>query len=157
MFSVPVLIVISTFVGIIGALTGLGGASILVPILVLFGIPMKEAVASTMATIIATSSSSSVFNLTEKIANVRIALYLEIFTVTGAILGATITKVISPVYLYFFFAAFLLTSFMRVGIFRRIFLERILSSSKDRDGVARYLDLCGSTVLFLHFYADMTT
>lgn len=144
MFSVPVLIVISTIVGIVGALTGLGGASILVPILVLFGIPMKEAVASTMATIIATSSSSSVFNLKDKIANVRIALYLEIFTVTGAILGATITKTISPVYLYFFFAAFLLTSFMRVGIFRRIFLERILSSSKDSDGVARYLDLKGA-------------
>ncbi len=32
---------------------------------------------------------------------------------------------------------------MRVGIFKRIFLERILSSSKDRDGVSHYLDLGG--------------
>ncbi len=102
MFSVPFLIIISVLVGILGSLTGLGGASILVPILVIFGVPMKEAVASTMATIIATSASSSIFNLRNKIANVRIALYLELFTVTGAILGATITKVISPVYLYFF-------------------------------------------------------
>lgn len=143
MFNVPVLILISTFVGILGALTGLGGASILVPILVIFGVPMKEAVASTMATIIATSASSSAFNLRNKIANVRIALYLEIFTVTGAILGATITKLISPVYLYFFFAAFLLTSFMRVGIFRRILLERMLSPTKELDRFSRFLDLKG--------------
>ncbi len=146
MFSVPVLILISVLVGVLGSLTGLGGASILVPILVIFGIPMKEAVASTMATIIATSASSSVFNLRNKIANVRIALYLEIFTVTGAILGATITKIISPVYLYFFFAAFLLTSFMRVGIFRRILLEKMLSPSAGLDRFSRFLNLNGGYI-----------
>jgi len=33
-------------VGFVGSLTGLGGASILVPILVFFGLPIKEAIAS---------------------------------------------------------------------------------------------------------------
>lgn len=97
----------------LGSLTGLGGASILVPILVLFGIPVKEAIASAMVAIIATSSGSAAAQLREKMANVRVAMYLQLFTIAGAIAGATITTLIPPSYLYFFFAAFLTTSFAR--------------------------------------------
>jgi len=37
---------ISVVVGFLGSLIGLGGAAILIPLLVLFGIPVKEAIAS---------------------------------------------------------------------------------------------------------------
>jgi uncharacterized membrane protein YfcA len=47
-----------------------------------------------------------------RIANVKIAMYLEMFTAVGAIVGATITTWITPVYLYFFFAGFLMTTFV---------------------------------------------
>ena len=50
------LLLLSVIVGLIGSLTGIGGASILIPILVFFNIPVKEAIASAMVTIIATSS-----------------------------------------------------------------------------------------------------
>ena len=56
MFSLTIMAV---GVGFLGALTGLGGASILVPILVLLGIPVKEAIAAGMVAIIATSSGSA--------------------------------------------------------------------------------------------------
>lgn len=144
MLDVPTLILISIVVGIVGALTGLGGASIMVTVLVLFGLPVKEAVASAIATVIATSSSSSVFNLKHNITNVRIGFFLEIFTVIGAILGATVTKIIAPVYLYFFFAAFLLTSFMRIGVLKEKILEKILPSSGERDRFTRWIGLRGS-------------
>lgn len=144
--SVPVLIVISIIVGILGALTGLGGASILVTILILLGIPVKEAVASAVVTVIATSSSASVFNLRNKLTHIKVGLFLEIFTVTGAILGATITKIIPPIFLYFFFAAFLLTSFLRIGILRRAILEKILPPSKQPDRFTRWMDLKGSYI-----------
>ena len=101
-------------VGFLGALTGLGGASILVPILVLLDIPVKEAIASCMVAIIATSSGSASSYVREGIANVKVAMYLEMFTTVGAILGAVITSIIAPVYLYFFFAAFLATSFLKL-------------------------------------------
>jgi uncharacterized membrane protein YfcA len=107
------LLLISIPVGFIGSLTGLGGASILIPILVLFGIPLKEAIASAMVCIIATSSGSASAYVRERIANVKIAMYLEMFTSIGAIMGATITTLVAPRYLYFFFAAFLMTSFFR--------------------------------------------
>jgi uncharacterized membrane protein YfcA len=108
------LLLISIPVGFIGALTGLGGASILIPIMVFFGIPVKEAIASAMVAVIATSSGSASAYVRERLANIKIAMYLEVFTSVGAILGATITTLIEPVYLYFFFAAFLLTSFIKL-------------------------------------------
>ena len=113
MFDMLSLGLISVGVGFLGALTGLGGASILVPLLVFLGIPVKEAIASSMVAIIATSSGSASSFVGEHITNIRVAMYLEMFTIMGAIAGATITTIIHPTFLYFFFAAFLLTSFLK--------------------------------------------
>jgi uncharacterized membrane protein YfcA len=48
MLNMVSLLILSIPVGFLGSLTGLGGASILVPLLVSFGIPVKEAIASAM-------------------------------------------------------------------------------------------------------------
>jgi len=133
------LAIISVAVGFLGALTGLGGASIIVPILVLFGVPVKEAIASSMVAIIATSAGSASAYVKEELANIKIAMYLEMFTVSGAIAGATITTVIAPVYLYFFFAAFLLTSFLKL---REPLGEFVPAAKYDR--LSRWLELKGS-------------
>ena len=140
MLNMVSLLLISIPVGLLGSLTGLGGASILVPVLVLLGIPVKEAIASAMVTIIATSSGSASFYVREGIANVKVAMYLEMFTTVGAILGATITTVIAPVYLYFFFAAFLTTSFVKV---KEVMREDYVPSERQ-DRFARWLELEGS-------------
>jgi len=108
------LLLISIPVGFVGSLTGLGGASILIPILVFFGLPIKEAIASGLVSVIATSSGSASAYVKDRLANIKIAMYLEIFTSVGAIIGATITTLIAPVYLYFFFALFLMTSFLKL-------------------------------------------
>jgi hypothetical protein len=129
---------LSVAVGFLGSLTGLGGASILVPILVLLGIPVKEAIASSMVAIIATSSGSASAFVKDELANIKIAMYLEMFTVTGAIIGATLTTFIDPVYLYFFFAAFLLTAFLKL---RAPLGEFVACSNPDR--LSRWLGLKG--------------
>jgi uncharacterized membrane protein YfcA len=130
---------LSVLVGFLGSLTGLGGASILIPVLVLFGIPVKEAIASGMVAIIATSSGSASSFVRERITNVKVAMYLEMFTISGAIVGATITTIIRPTFLYFFFAAFLLTAFLR---FRHALKEFNPSVSQDR--FSKWLGLHGS-------------
>src|SRR5208283_6230823 len=114
------LLLLSIAVGLIGSLIGLGGASILTPILVLLGFPVKEAVACGMVAIIATSSGSASSFVKDRITNIKVAMYLEMFTIIGAIIGATITVIIAPVFLYFLFACFLLTSFIN---FRSSFNE----------------------------------
>ena len=130
---------ISVLVGFLGSLTGLGGASILTPILVFSGIPVKEAIACGMVAIIATSSGSASAYVRERIANVKIAMFLEMFTITGAILGATITTFISPVFLYFLFSVFLMTSFLGL---RRINTDFQPSVKQDR--ISQWLELEGS-------------
>lgn len=140
MLDIVSLSLISVFIGFLGSLTGLGGASILIPILVLLGVPVKEAIAAGMVSIIATSSGSAASYVRERITNVKIAMYLEMFTITGAIAGATITSVIAPQYLYFFFAAFLLTSF--IGLRRPVADSAIAPANQDN--VSRWLSLRGS-------------
>lgn len=140
MLNMISLLLISIPVGFLGALTGLGGASILVPLLVLFGIPVKEAIASCMVTIIATSSGSASSYVREGIANLKVAFYLEMFTTVGAILGATITTLIAPTYLYFFFAAFLMTSFLKF----REGVKGHFIPSEDQDTFSRWLELHGN-------------
>jgi uncharacterized membrane protein YfcA len=140
MLNIVSLGLISILVGFVGSLTGLGGASILIPLLVLLGIPVKEAIACGMVAIIATSSGSAASYVKERITNVRIAMFLEVFTISGAILGATITTIIHPVYLYFFFAVFLLTSFLKIGSYQ----NSEFHESQHQDRVSRWLNLKGS-------------
>ena len=134
------LLLIALPVGFLGALTGLGGASILVPLLVTLGVPVKEAIASGMVTIIATSSGAASSTVREGIANVKVAMYLELFTTVGAIVGATITTQIAPVYLYFFFAFFLMTSFLKFHGSK----AKDPALSENQDSLSRWLELHGS-------------
>lgn len=133
-------LLISVLAGFLGALTGLGGGSIMIPVLVAFNIPVKYAIAASMVTIIATSSGSAASYVRERITNVKAAFYLEMFTIVGAIIGATITSLIQPRFLYFFFAAFLLTSLLGLsGHLSEEFPSRV-----KQDRFSKWLELKGS-------------
>jgi uncharacterized protein len=138
--NVEILILLSTVIGFLGSLTGLGGASILVPILVFFGIPIKEAIAAGMIAIIGSSSGSALSYVRNQMANIRLAMFLEIFTVIGGIIGATLTIIINPVYLYFFFALFLATSFIKI----RSGSQDIANAKDKRDSLTRWLACDGA-------------
>ncbi len=140
MIDILTLIVLSFVTGLLGALTGLGGGSIIIPLLTLLGVPIKYAIAAGMVTIIATSSGSAASYVERKITNVRVAMYLEIYTVIGAILGATITSFISAKLLYFFFAGFLVTSF--IGL--RGHLNKEVPVVNKQDKISKWLNLEGS-------------
>lgn len=155
MLNVVSLSIISIFVGFFGSLVGLGGAAMLIPLLVLMGIPVKEAIASSMVAIIATSSGSAASYVKERITNVRVAMFLEMFTISGAIIGATITSIINPIYLYFFFAAFLSTSFLKLK--NRKDNESYETQYQDR--ISKWLNLEGSyyddhAKKIIHYKAD---
>jgi uncharacterized membrane protein YfcA len=140
MIDMIVVLLITLAAGFLGALTGLGGGSIMVPVLVALDVPVKYAIAASMITIIATSSGSAASYVRERITNVRAAFYLEMFTITGAIIGATITSFIAPRYLYFFFAAFLLSSFFGIsGHMKEDFPKKT-----KQDRLSRWLGLEGS-------------
>jgi uncharacterized membrane protein YfcA len=138
--NIATVLVLSILAGGLGALTGLGGGSILIPVLAAMGVPIQYAIAASMVAIIATSSASAASYVRHRLSNVRAAFYLEMFTITGAIVGATITTLIEPKLLYFFFAAFLTTSFF--GIHRHSGDSQDANVVQDR--AARWLSLEGS-------------
>lgn len=82
--------------GIVGSLTGLGGATVLVPVLTLFyGIPIIFATGASLVSTIATSAGSASAYTKQKITNVKIGIGLEIATTAGAIVGS-----LTAVYVY---------------------------------------------------------
>ena len=140
MLNMAVIMLLSFITGLVGALTGLGGGSIMIPLLTLLGVPIKYAVAAGLITVIATSSGSAATYVERELTNVRVAMYLEIYTVIGAIIGAIITNFIAPKLLYFFFAGFLMTSF--IGL--RGHISKELPVVEKQDKLSSWLRLEGS-------------
>ena len=75
--------------GFLGSLTGLGGGVVIVPLLTIgFGIDIRYAIGTSLIAVIATSSGSAAAYVKEGYSNIRIGMFLEIATTTGAIAGA---------------------------------------------------------------------
>ena len=72
---------VGIFAGILGALLGLGGGIVITPVLtLLFGVDIKYAVGASIIAVLATSSGSAIAYLKDDMLNLRIAMFLEIFT-----------------------------------------------------------------------------
>ncbi len=79
----------ATVAGFLGALTGLGGGVVVVPVLALaLGVDIKYAIGASLVSVIATSSGAAAAYVKEGYSNIRIGMLLEIATTLGAILGA---------------------------------------------------------------------
>jgi uncharacterized protein len=79
----------SLLAGFLGALTGLGGGVVIVPILTLvFHVDLKYAIGAALVSVIATSSGAAAAYVKEGYSNVRVGMFLEIATTIGAISGA---------------------------------------------------------------------
>ncbi len=75
--------------GLLGALTGLGGGVVLVPLLTLgFHVDIRYAIGASLISVIATSSGAAAAYVREGFSSVRIGMFLEIATTIGAIFGA---------------------------------------------------------------------
>jgi len=110
--EVTVLIGAGAFVaGLLGALTGLGGGVVIVPLLTLvFGIDFRYAVGASLVSVIATSSGAAVAYVREGYTNVRLGMLLEVATTIGALFGATLAGWIAPSALAVVFGLVLLGS-----------------------------------------------
>jgi uncharacterized membrane protein YfcA len=75
--------------GLLGALTGLGGGVVLVPLLTLvFHVDIRYAIGASLISVIATSSGAAAAYVREGFSNIRIGMFLEVATTTGAVFGA---------------------------------------------------------------------
>jgi uncharacterized protein len=130
----------SLLAGFLGALTGLGGGVVIVPLLALgFGVDIHYAIGASLVSVIATSSGSAAAYVREGFCNIRIGMFLEIATTIGAIFGAflaagTPTKAIAII-----FGLMLLGSAVTSSLSRK---DR--STNRPPDSLASTLRLNGS-------------
>lgn len=97
--------------GFLGALTGLGGGVVIVPMLTLaFGVDLKYAIGASIVSVIATSSGAAAAFVREGYSNVRIGMFLEIATTLGAIAGVYVALAVSASAVAVVFGAVLLLS-----------------------------------------------
>ncbi len=81
----------SMLAGFLGALTGLGGGVVVVPMLaLLFHVDLRYAIGASLVSVIATSSGAAAAYVREGYSNIRIGMFLETATTVGAIAGAAI-------------------------------------------------------------------
>ncbi len=81
--------------GLIGSLSGLGGGTILTPILTLFfHVPIEYAAGTSLMATIATSSGAAAAYIKDRLTNLKIGTSLEIATTSGAIAGAYLATLI---------------------------------------------------------------
>ncbi|AET33075.1 putative permease K07090 [Pyrobaculum ferrireducens] len=88
-----VLVMSGLAAGFMGALTGLGGATFLIPIYVLFvGMPIQYAAGVSLISTVATSSGSASAYIRDRVSNVRIGMSLLTATTSGSIVGALLAS-----------------------------------------------------------------
>ena len=107
--EVTVLIGAGAFLaGLLGALTGLGGGVVIVPLLTLvFGLDLREAVGVSLVSVIMTSSAAAGVYLERHVADLRLGMRLELFTAIGALVGGSIAFLIDERVLAVLFALLL--------------------------------------------------
>ena len=141
-FTVVLLIFVGSIAaGLLGSLVGLGGGVLIVPILTLaFGLPIYFAIGASIISVIATSSGAAAAYVRDHLTNLRVGMFLEIATTTGAICGAFLAGFLAPGLLAVIFGVILLISV--IPILFKIGEELPLGVKNDR--LANWLHLSGS-------------
>lgn len=142
-YSLGLMLGVGVIAGIFGAILGIGGGMIVTPILTLgLGLDIKYAIGASIIAVIATSSGSTIAYLRDEMLNLRVAMFLEIATTVGAVLGAVLTGVLNAIFLYFLFGALLV--FTTYNMIRKLMSKNgELPSVKD-DKLATQLNLNGT-------------
>ena len=95
---------ISILAGALGSLLGLGGGIIVIPALtLLFHIDIRYAIGASIVAVIATSSGAAASFVRGGLANLRVAMVLELATTAGALTGAYLAGQINHRWLYIIF------------------------------------------------------
>ena len=141
----------SVTAGLLGALTGLGGGIIVVPMLtLLFHVDLRYAIGASLVSVIATSSGAAAAYVREGYTNVRIGILLEVATTIGALAGAGIAGFVPPNAIAVLFGVVLLFSAYRAV---RPLAERAILTTPDKWATRLRLDSTYPTATGLQSYS----
>ncbi|USS90734.1 sulfite exporter TauE/SafE family protein [Fructilactobacillus carniphilus] len=141
--SIVIMLGVGVLVGILGAILGIGGGMIITPVLTLgMGLDIKYAIGASLIAVIATSSGATIAYLRDNVLNLRVAMFLEIATSVGAIVGALLTGVLNPIFLYILFGFLLF--FSGANMVRKLWGKNSDQITHTDDKLAKDLRLSGS-------------
>ncbi len=99
-----IVLVVSMGAGFLGSLLGLGGGIVVVPTLtLLLHVDVRLAIGASVISVIATSSGAAAAYVRERMTNLRVAMFLEMGTTSGALTGAYLAGVVNPRWLFVVF------------------------------------------------------
>jgi hypothetical protein len=129
--------------GFLGALLGLGGGVIMVPLLiVLLDIPIHIAAGASIIAVVATSSAATSVYVKNEITNTRLGMFLELATTIGALSGASLISIVSESFLQVLLGASLL--YAAIVMFNKMRGTDTGWTNKPNDWLAERLNLGGS-------------
>ncbi|HYB75351.1 MAG TPA: sulfite exporter TauE/SafE family protein [Nitrososphaerales archaeon] len=136
-----IIFLISIIAGVFGSIVGLGGGVVVIPALtLLFGINIHFAIGASIVSIIGTSSGAASVYVKDKMTNLRVGMFLELATTSGAIFGAALAAYVDSSALELIFGSILLVTLvptvMKIG-------ENI-PKSPELKGLSKKLALTGS-------------
>jgi len=131
---------ISLLAGFLGSLLGLGGGLIVIPALtLLLHVDIRLAIGASIVSVIATSSGAAAAYVRDRLANMRVAMFLELGTTLGAITGAYLAGIIHPRWLFILFG--LILAYSAVAMLRG---RRVSEEEREVGPWARVLRLRSS-------------
>ncbi len=134
------LFLISIAAGFVGAMSGMGGGVVLIPAMTLAGMDIKQAIPISIVSVIATSCGSAAAYVRDRITNLKVGMFLEMFTIVGALVGAKIALASGQSVLFILFGLVLLSSWGALFLERR----RQWQPAEHQDRFSQWLELEGS-------------
>ncbi len=134
---------VSIFAGVFGSIVGLGGGVVIIPVLtILLGVDIHFAIGASIVAIIGTSSGAAATYVKDKVTNLRVGMFLEVASTTGAIIGAALASYANSAALELIFGSILLVTLvptaMKIG--------EDIPKSPELKGLSKRLGLKGSYV-----------
>ncbi|RYZ36896.1 MAG: sulfite exporter TauE/SafE family protein [Myxococcaceae bacterium] len=128
--TVFLLMASGVLVGGLGALLGIGGGIVLVPVLVLgFGIPLEQAVPASLMCVVANSCAAAASYVENKLSDLRLGLTLELATVMGAIVGGLVAAFVAEAMVAVVFGLFTLFVSLQMLLLRTPLQEPVSTAS----------------------------
>ncbi len=136
-------------IGVVSAIAGIGGGSLMVPFMVLvLGYDVKTAIATSLICITVTSSIATSVYLREKLVDIDVLLLLEPASALGAITGAYLTLSLPARIVKGLLGSLLL--YVSISMFKRVFRNYRTDASSTKHIASRTKSrLIGVTVSYI--------
>lgn len=126
--------------GFLGALSGLGGGLVIIPLLVLgVNTDIHYAIGTSLIAVIATSTATSCAYIKDGYTNIRIGIFLETATTVGALFGVVLGTLLSGAALKLIFGIFLIFTAIQ-----SLIQNHAKPKTHPKDKIAAYLKLDGT-------------